>query len=178
MPTLAEVQQQIKALGNVDTFGTKKEIKHLPDVLYGDESVLGLTSGLMDGNTWLIVCTERRVIFLDKGMIYGLKQRETGLDKINSIEHKTGLVMGSIVIWDGASGMTIKNVMKASVKPFVDAVNNAIADMKRAASAPTPSAAPSSDDDVVSRLERLATLKERGIITDDEFLSQKAKILA
>ena len=57
MPTLEEVQQQIKALASVDTFGTKKEIKYLPDILADDEAVLALTSGLMDGNTWLVVCT-------------------------------------------------------------------------------------------------------------------------
>lgn len=181
MPTLAEVQQQIKALGDTDTFGTKKEIKCLPDIMYDDETVLGLTSGLMDGNTWLIVCTERRVIFLDKGMIYGLKQRETALEKINSIEHKLGMVFGSITIWDGASGMQIKNAMKPTVKPFVDAVNNAIAKMKAGntpAAAPAAPAPAADEDDVVSRLERLAALKERGILTDDEFLAQKAKILA
>ena len=125
MPTLEEVQAQIKLLGEVDTFGTKKEIRYLPEILSNDETILSLTSGLMDGNTWLIVCTERRVIFLDKGMIYGLKQRETPLEKINSVEQKTGMMFGSIGIWDGAAHMEIKNVMKKTVKPFVEAVNRA-----------------------------------------------------
>ena len=125
MPTLEEVQAQIMLLGEVDTFGTKKEIRYLPEILSNDETILSLTSGLMDGNTWLIVCTERRVIFLDKGMIYGLKQRETPLEKINSVEQKTGMIFGSIGIWDGAAHMKIKNVMKKTVKPFVEAVNRA-----------------------------------------------------
>ena len=33
-------------------------------------------------------------------------------------------------------------------------------------------------DDVISKLERLAKLKEQGILTEEEFLVQKAKILA
>lgn len=125
MPTLNEVQQQIKALGEVDTFGTKKEIRYLPDILADDETVLALTSGLMDGNTWLIVCTERRVIFLDKGMIYGFKQRETPLERINSIEQETEMVFGSIGIWDGAALMKIEGIAKKAVRPFVEAVNRA-----------------------------------------------------
>jgi tetratricopeptide (TPR) repeat protein len=37
--------------------------------------------------------------------------------------------------------------------------------------------APSVADDAVAKLERLASLKERGILTEAEFLEQKAKIL-
>ncbi|MBS3938793.1 MAG: SHOCT domain-containing protein [Peptococcaceae bacterium] len=37
-------------------------------------------------------------------------------------------------------------------------------------------AAPQADD-VVSKLERLAALKSQGILTDEEFLDQKRKIL-
>jgi hypothetical protein len=32
-------------------------------------------------------------------------------------------------------------------------------------------------DDVVAKLERLASLKEKGILTEDEFQMQKAKLL-
>jgi Short C-terminal domain len=41
--------------------------------------------------------------------------------------------------------------------------------------APPPTAAPS--DDTVSRLERLAALHAQGVLTDDEFAQQKAKLL-
>ena len=126
MPTLEQIKEQLKDLGSLDTYGTKKEINSLPEILSEGESINYLTSGLMDGNTWLIVCTNKRVIFLDKGLLYGLKQVATPLDKINSISQKTGMIFGEIQIWDGASKMEIKNVVKASVKPFVDAVNKAI----------------------------------------------------
>ena len=33
------------------------------------------------------------------------------------------------------------------------------------------------EDDVVSQLERLAALKEQGILTEEEFAAQKAKLL-
>jgi len=175
MPTLVEIEQQIKALGQVDTFGTKKEIKYLPEVLAGDESILALTSGLMDGNTWLIVCTEKRVVFLDKGMIYGLKQRETPLERINSIEQKTGMIFGSIGIRDGAARMEIRNVMKTTVRPFVEAVNRARDALKNSGGIRQPAPGQS---DVVSQIERLAGLRDQGILTDAEFQAQKAKILS
>ncbi len=45
---------------------------------------------------------------------------------------------------------------------------------------PPPPAAPApapSEDDVISQLERLGALKAQGIITDQEFQAQKAKLL-
>lgn len=42
---------------------------------YNDgEEVLAFSSGLMDESTWLITLTNTRIIFLDKGMIYGLNK--------------------------------------------------------------------------------------------------------
>lgn len=176
MPTISEVQQQIKALGQVDSFGTRKEIDSLPNILSEGESVLALTSGLMDGSTWLLVCTEKRVIFLDKGMFYGLKQRETPLEKINSIEQKTGMIFGSIGIWDGAAQMEIENVMKGTVKPFVEVVNRARDALKKEGGRDRHPGG-SSGTDVASQLERLAALRDRGVLTNDEFCAQKAKVL-
>ena len=50
------------------------------------------------------------------------------------------------------------------------------------APAPAPVAAPAaavpSSNDTLSQLERLAELKQQGILTDEEFAAQKAKILA
>jgi hypothetical protein len=49
----------------------------------------------------------------------------------------------------------------------------------QAAPAPQPSYAPGPavSDDTVAQLERLGKLKQEGILTDEEFAAQKAKIL-
>ncbi|MCM2420540.1 SHOCT domain-containing protein [Streptomyces sp. RKAG293] len=41
-----------------------------------------------------------------------------------------------------------------------------------------PPAAPQAADDTLSRLERLAGLKSQGILTEEEFAAEKAKILS
>ncbi len=110
---LAEIRQQIESLENADIFGTKKEIKYLPEVLDENETIKGVASGMLENNTWLIVCTDQRVLFLDKGMLYGLKQKEIPLDSISSVTHKTGIMLGSIeVLGSGHSGMKIKQIEK------------------------------------------------------------------
>ena len=57
-----------------DRFFTKKELYHLPKMLMDEEQLLAFSSGLMDGNTWLIALTDRRVVFLDKGLLFGTRQ--------------------------------------------------------------------------------------------------------
>ncbi len=44
--------------------------------------------------------------------------------------------------------------------------------------APAPQQPASSGDDTITQLQKLADLKSQGILTDEEFAAQKAKILA
>jgi hypothetical protein len=171
--TLAEIQDQIKNLGELDTFGTKKEIKSLPEILRDGENIKALTSGFYDGNTWLIVCTNYRLIFLDKGMIYGLKQVDIPLDKVNSVQCETGLFFATVVVWDGASKIKIEQILKKHGKEFTNKVNDALHEYKNQSRMPQVSTT-----DVASQLMKLAELKEKGVLSEDEFQTQKKKLLA
>ena len=48
---------------------------------------------------------------------------------------------------------------------------------QQAAAAQAPPAAPAGGTDVVAELQKLAALKEQGILSDDEFAAAKAKLL-
>lgn len=162
-----------KEIGD-DQFFTKKELKHLPKILSDGEQVLAFSSGVMDGNTWLITLTDRRIIFLDKGILWGLKQSAIDLDKVNAVSGETGLFFGTILIEDGASQRKITNVWKKTVVKFTNKVRDAIEARKnlhihRSSSEPT--------DDFIAKLERLASLKDKGVINQQEFDEQKTKIL-
>lgn len=56
------------------------------------------------------------------------------------------------------------------------AYDQGVADAQVAAPAPAPAAA-SGGDDVIAKLEKLGQLRDQGILTDEEFAAQKAKIL-
>jgi hypothetical protein len=158
-----------------DQFFTKKELNHLPEVLSDGEQVLAFTSGLMGSDTWLITLTDRRIIFLDKGMIYGLKQTTIDLDKVNSVSGQTGFFFGKIIIEDGASSRVIENVWKKTVVAFTNKVRDAMEARKNSA---RPVAMQAKEDDVVTKLEKLAALLEKGILTQEEFAAQKTRLLA
>lgn len=158
-----------------DQFFTKKELAHLPEVLIDGEQVLAFTSGLMDNNTWLIALTDQRMILLDKGLLYGLKQTEFWLDKVYAVTCKTGLIFGTLEVQVSSDNKVIKNVPKKAAAAFAAKAREAMEAARRAS---TAEAKTEPEDDVVSKLERLAALKERGVLSEEEFQAQKAKLLA
>lgn len=177
--TYEEIMKRLKELKQVDTFGTKKELKELPNIMYSGETLEYVASGFMDGNTWLIACTNKRVLFLDKGMLFGCKQLEIPLEKINSIETSKGLLLGKIKIWDGASAMKIDNVQKYALQPFVNAVNTAREALKNPVKPlEKEKGQPIQEEvDYIKELEKLAGLRDKGIITDEDFEAKKKQIL-
>ncbi len=188
MQTLETIWKQINSLPHRYIFYTRKEIRYLPKILSDDERLLAITSGFMNNRTWLAVCTNKRVLFLDRGMFFGLRQLQMNLDRIQSIDSSFGLVFGAIRVWDGATAMTIGLVLKSTVMPFVKTVQEAMDRYKRqmvselAASASNAHRTASMTGsiqqvDFTSELERLAKLKADGHLSEAEFNAAKAKLL-
>lgn len=109
-----------------DRFFTTKELDYLPRILDTQEQVLAFSSGLHKGNTWLIVLTNERVIFLDKGMFYGLKQSSIELERVNNFDSEKGLMFGRISIGSNAEVYEITNVWKKTVDPFTKKLREAV----------------------------------------------------
>lgn len=189
MPTLDQIWQQINTLPHKYIFYTRKEIRYLPKIMNEDERILALTSGFMNNRTWLAVCTNRRVLFLDRGMFFGLRQLQMNLDRIQAIDSSFGLAFGTIRVWDGAASMSIGLVLKSTVAPFVKTVQDAMDKYKRlmvhelaatATGAHQAAATAGSlpQNQMINELERLAKLKVDGHLTEQEYAAAKAKLLA
>lgn len=178
---LKEEMRRLAATVSDVPFGTKKEFFHLPEILNNGEEPLAIASGMMDGNTWLITLTNKRVIFLDKGMLYGVKQTDVNLNNIVSVGGKTGLLLGEITISTSGQNYTIKNVLKGSVIPFTNLINetrNKIGqDSQSQQQQQQPSTTAQSFDEKMTKITRLAEMKEAGILTEEEFQQQKHRIL-
>ncbi len=176
MPTLEQVKEQIANYPHTYIFWTWKEVRALPKILEKDEPIKAITSGLMNNVTWLLVCTDRRLVFLDCGMFYGMRQVQMPLDRIQSIDYRFTICFGSITVWDGASDFTIGMITKASILPFVKTTEEMMfANKKGKAAAASEN---SGAMDVTTQLIKLAELKEKGHLTQAEFDEQKRKLLA
>lgn len=175
MLTQDEINQQIAAIPDAYVLGTKKEIKALPKIIDRNERIVALTSGLLNNKTWLAVCTTRRMLFINCNMVIGFEQVQMPLDRIQSIDHKFNIFFGSISIFDGVSVFNLRMVRKFTIMPFVKATEEAMFALKSGNQ--TGNNAPKATD-VASQLEKLADLKEKGYLTEQEFQEQKKKLLA
>lgn len=169
MRTLKDIKKMlIKCEASI--WGTKKEVKELPNIISDDEIITYATSGVYDGHTWLVVSTNKRIIFLDKGMIFGVNQIEVPLSKVNSIKYKKRFFLGEIEIWDGASMIRVTNILKKTLIPFVNAVNDSIEEFEKLQK-------PLKESSVADELIKFKKLLDEGVITQEEFNKKKSELL-
>jgi len=175
MPTLEVIQTQIKQLDGIEQIFGRKEIKELPNILWEDEKIENIIQGTYNNGNGILVATNRRLIFVDKGLVFGLKVEDFLYDKISSTQYETGLMFGKLTIFTSGNKAVIDNVIKARVRSFGDWLKAKISAPKETAPAAQNTTQPTVD--IADQLERLAKLKEQGILTEEEFAQQKKKIL-
>ena len=173
MPTLQEVKDQIKRLDGVSQFLGRREVKELPNILWEDELIENIVQGLYNNGNGILVATNKRLVFVDKGMLGGLRVEDFPYDKISSIQYQTGLMFGKITIFTSGNKAEITQVLKKEARDFSEYVRARVSGRKDHASAPQQPA----QEDPVALLERLAQLKAQGILTEEEFAAKKRQVL-
>ncbi|WP_191906956.1 PH domain-containing protein [Adhaeribacter soli] len=170
---LEEIKAEIKSLNldNISTFFGRKEINELPNILAHNEKIDNIIQGTYNKGQGILVSTNRRLIFIDKGLLYGLKVEDFPLDKISSILYETGLIFGTVKIHTTGNIATIENVEKSSARKFAEFVRDKSSRPKDPATQIKP------EPSILDQLEKLGKLKENGILTDLEFSEQKKKLL-
>ena len=169
---LDEIKRQIQNLkiSNVSNFLGRKEINELPKILAESEIVDNIAQGTYSNGQGILVSTNRRLVFIDKGLLYGLKVEDFPYDKITTIQYETGLLLGEIKIHTSGNIAKIDNVEKTTARSFAEFVRNKL-------SQPKETIAQSTQPNVLDQLEKLAKLKDNGIISEEEFIEQKKKLL-
>lgn len=177
MPTLEAIQNQIKSKKDFSHFLTRKEIKELPNILWDDEEVENLLIGTYNAGNGVLVATNRRLVFVDKGFLYGLKVEDFPYEKISSIQYETGLLLGKLTIFTSGNKAIIDNTQKKEVRAFGDWVRARISAPRANQIKEPTTVSDSSNDQIIEKLERLGKLKESGVIDEEEFKQQKNRIL-
>ncbi len=171
---LDEIKKQIQELklSNASSFLGRKEINELPKILAPTEIIDNVVQGAYNGGLGILVSTNRRLLFIDKGLLYGLKVEDFPLDKISSIQYETGLIFGDIKIYTTGNIAKIEKIEKSSARSFSEFIRNKLSQPIE----PTITTV-FSEPNVLDQLEKLAKFKENGILSEDEFNEQKRKLL-
>ena len=181
--TRAKAITEALRLSGVDTamFG-KWEVQALPDILEDGELPLAITSGSYEGTNsrsasiGVLVATDRRAVFVDKGMLGSLTVEDFPYSAIQSVEASTGMALGSIVIKSAGGSEKISGINKGSTHELANLIRSKAREFQ-ATSAMATATAVAPPVSTADELLKLAQLRDAGVLTDEEFAAQKAKLL-
>lgn len=163
------------AQGLSSSFGAKREIQRLPEVLWEGEVVEMLATGVYGRGNGLLAMTNQRLVFYFHGMM-SQQVEDFPYSRISSVQWSGGMLMGTLTVFASGNKAEIKQVPKDQGKALADLLRQRIAGGAAPAAAPAPAAAAPAMD-VASRLATLDQLRAAGAITDAEYQDRRAKIL-
>ena len=145
---------------NYDRFGTEKEFAALQKYLESGEIVFALASGLMKqtvtsnafdfgANTWLVVLTSERFLFLDAALLTSsVDTQSIRLKNVQAISASQGFLLGKISIDLGSRLVVVDNCEKEAVKVMAELANRWIKELENGFVPPkeTPEESISKDD--------------------------------
>lgn len=171
-----------------DSFGTRKELNALPDYLADDEVVFAFASGLIKQsttsnsfdfgwNTWLVVLTNERFLFLDSAMLTNsVDTQSIRHERVQAVSSSQGLTLGKIVIDIGNRMIEIDNCQKDAVSVIAYIANMWSKELQKQQFVQKNSAT-SAAGGALDKLEKLTELYSKGALTEEEFKAAKGKIL-
>jgi len=181
MPNLDQLKQIITEVNPLKAkqILKMKEISELVNFLHDDEKILRITTATSKGKDYthpgLFIATNTRCFFFYKGgLITKVIAEQFPYNKISSVGFKTGMMAADLLIdSSGASVVKLEWVDKSEVQELCEFLNSRAHSMSNQ---PIP-VSPTDGDDIISKLERLAALKQSGALTEEEFLQAKTKLL-
>ncbi|MCX4834364.1 PH domain-containing protein [Streptomyces sp. NBC_01016] len=150
------------------TMGSKREIKKLPEYLAAGEVVQLLAAGQYDDAMGIVALTDRCVLFLRNGYT-GSQIVDFPLDRISSVHTSESLGLGTLKIHVSGNESRITRVRSSDLPPLADAIRAAM-------HGPSPSTPP--QPDALDQITKLSELHATGVLSDAEFESKKAELLA
>ena len=155
-----------KEVGDAGLLGWR-ELRQLPKVLAEREALLSFTAGALAGRKWLVALTDRRLLFLSKGLLSRLQQTSIDLGKVQAVSSHLGIFSGKLVIEELGTQRVVDRVRKKTVIAFSSRMRDAIEARRIAVRRPQSLGGGTGVEDVVVRLERLAALVDQGILTPE-----------
>ncbi|MFY7843916.1 PH domain-containing protein [Chryseobacterium gambrini] len=175
---LKEIKKQLESLrANLSLF-TKGEIKELPYILDLDEKILAIVDAQFAKTTdaGILLVTPKRIISVSKAMFSPAKVNEFLNDNILEVSFVKNFVSPNIRIHTKEKTVEFESFFnKDYAEDFYQFISK-IYNKEEASKASFPEQNTVSES-VLEQLEKLGQLRENGILTEEEFTSQKKKLL-
>jgi len=186
--SVESLKARLEEVGSPSARFAHQELETLAQLLAPNEELYSATQGTYRGGLELLCATFKRIVFVDPELVPPALE-EFPLESVSSLNYQGGLSSGKLTIYASSSNATINRLPHTEARAFVSTVRSLLTRQdlpapQRAAAPPVARATADepksqrSSIDVLDQLERLAALKERGVLSDEEFAKQKRKILS
>jgi len=185
MATFEDVQKFANSYG-FKPIQSIPEFKSLNTLLLPGENLKAIIEGLLkdvmgrsiNGNG-VVICTDRRLIFYRKTILGTTTKEEYAIENISSASSRMGILNASVEVRAGSNKATIEYLNKIEAEKFVKILQEVIYNKasKEALSAASQPPSQNQGPSIPEQLEKLFDLMQRGILTEDEFREQKARLL-
>lgn len=149
----------------------RKEIRHLANVLDRGEFVHAIGVESLSGKMGIVALTDRRLLFLEKS-IGSENLVKFSLASIGALS--LGKKMGgeTLTITHSGTSATITTLGHGQG----DGIARKFRELKAEPATDRPTAVPAADP--IAQIERLAELRDKGILSEEEFQAQKTQLLS
>ena len=165
MKTIEQINEAADKLGAKVSFN-KKSFNELPKHIKDNEMILGI----YDAPISLVVITNERFLRVTTSMLSPTDIKEVYLKNISNIEIDAGFLATRLLINSAGGQIELGVSNREMANKIKSDLNEAISNANKPAAVPQL--------DVYAQLEKIAELKEKGILTEAEFQEQKAKLLS
>ncbi|OCA71950.1 hypothetical protein BBI01_07280 [Chryseobacterium artocarpi] len=194
---LDEIKDQIVALNVRLSVLANEEVNELDKVLDKDERLIAIAEciDMSSSREGILFSTQKRVVFMDKKFLGGVVKNEFTHQNIISVDQAENLLYSVLRINTRGGTADFKLHNKSDGRAFCTIVNGQINEPVKStyqqpaqpqsfyqntqASTPQNTAgSPKESTEVIfEQLEKLGKLRQMGVLSEEEFSSQKAKLL-
>ncbi len=172
--------QEIEAiLRQVPFYGPSldnKDLKMISENLQPNEKIeLVISSITYEKFIGVLILADTRLLFVAHGIIWGTKVADFRYIEISSFTNEQGLIWGKLEFLVNGKKVVMDQGSKKGVSVIGDMIRRKLSSPRDESDSQSSSG--SLDIETIEKLERLAALHQKGILTDEEFDSQKRRIL-
>lgn len=181
MPTYHQLQQKLQSEDDLIPFLTRKEIKELPRLMFKDEELETIVYGHYKGCNGILICTNARIIFADKG-VHAFTTEAVELSKVSSHSKEMGEKFGSVSFVLPKKTVVFEYLDKKTYDKLTDWLKSKLSSPQNIAnlSHETSNAADENPEtsELMAKINKLTILRDNGIISEAEFQLQKRRLIA
>ena len=183
-----EIKDRIAALNPVLSVLTDSEVNELANILDEDEKVIAIAEGTYEYNNLkgVVLATQKAIMFVDKSIFGEVFKNKFPFAKITSIQYDTNLMSSGLKVFTPGFIAEFTLYSRSAAKKFCESAEpyllrpgshseTGIEQKPQFRQEPVKKEAP---EIVFGQLEKLGKLRDDGILTEEEFVEQKKKLLA